>query len=171
MRTPARFLRRGSISGRTLLQGLVLPAALAVWWQVSTAGAGRTGLLPPPGRVLDILVDPGADLLATGSLFWNTGVSLARVALGFGLAVLIGVPVGVLMGYSGRARSLLNLSMEMARPLSPIALVPLSLILFRSMTFVELLGLTHLRYQHHLLHEMQVGMVFILFWGGFFPIL
>lgn len=91
--------------------------------------------------------------------------------MGFFVAVLIAIPLGFFMGSSRNARKYLSFAVEMARPLSPIALVPLSLILFRSRSFVELFNLSHLRYQNHILHEMQIGMVFILFWGAFFPVL
>jgi NitT/TauT family transport system permease protein len=163
--------RRRANRFSSLLPGLILPLVLLVWWQLAAGARGTTSLLPAPGQVLDLLLHPTQDQLATGSLLWNTTVSLVRVAMGFGLAAIFAIPTGILMGYSRYARKLLSLTMEMARPLSPIALVPLALILFRSRTFVEVFGLTHLRYQHHILHEMQVGMVFILFWGGFFPIL
>lgn len=60
---------------------------------------------------------------------------------------------------------------EMARPLSAIALLPLSIIIFKARTFAQVLGLRHLMYQKNLLNEMQLGMIFILFWGGVFPVI
>ena len=162
---------RSAIGAGRILPGLILPAGLLVWWQIASGAGSPSSLLPTPCSVIALLANPCSDQLATGSLLWNSTVSLVRVAMGFGAAALVAIPTGILMGHSRHVRRLLSLTVEMARPLSPIALIPLSLILFRSRSFVELLGLTHLRYQQHILHEMQVGMVFILFWGGFFPIL
>ncbi len=98
-------------------------------------------------------------------------MSLARVAVGFSLAALVGIPLGLVMGASAHARRLLSLMVEMARPLSAIALLPLSIIIFKARTFAQVLGLRHLMYQKNLLNEMQLGMIFILFWGGVFPII
>jgi NitT/TauT family transport system permease protein len=121
--------------------------------------------------VLNVLVHPLEDQISTGSLAWSSLVSLARVALGFSLAALVGIPLGLVMGASAHARRLLSLMVEMARPLSAIALLPLSIIIFKARTFAQVLGLRHLMYQKNLLNEMQLGMIFILFWGGVFPVI
>lgn len=128
-------------------------------------------MLPSPGRVLAVLAHPFADRISTGSLAWSTAVSLIRVAVGFALAALVGIPIGLIMGASGHARKFLSLIVEMARPLSAIALLPLSIIIFKARTFAQVLGLRHLVYSRHMFNELQLGMIFILFWGGVFPII
>jgi len=152
------------------LPGFAIPCLLVLWWYFATGG-GRDTLLPSPGEVASVLLHPLHDQISTGSLAWSALVSLTRVALGFCIAALIGIPTGLLMGASRNARKYLSLIVEMARPLSAIALLPLSIILFKAKTFSQLFGLQHLRYQKNLLNEMQLGMVFILFWGGVFPII
>lgn len=109
--------------------------------------------------------------MSSGSIAWSVFVSIVRISLGFTLAVLIGIPLGLLMGSSDLARNLMSLITEMARPLSAIALLPLSIMIFKAKTLTDLFGLTQLRYQRHILNELQLGMIFILTWGGFFPIL
>jgi len=161
---------RSSGGLRGLLPGLAIPLLLLSWWALSTAG-GTGAVLPPPVRVAAVLTHPFTDLMSAGSLAWNTAVSLVRILLGFLLAMAVGIPAGLLMGASGRVRRLLTPTVEMARPLSAIALIPLSILLFRSRTLSQLLGLGHLRYQRHILNEIQLGMIFILFWGGVFPII
>ncbi len=148
----------------------MIPCLLIIWWFTVTGG-GRDTLLPSPEEVTSILCNPFQDQISTGSMAWSTLVSLVRVTLGFSLAALIGIPVGLLMGASHHARKYLSLMVEMARPLSAIALLPLSIIIFKARTFSQLLGLEYLRYQKNLLNEMQLGMIFILFWGGVFPII
>ena len=165
-------MKSDSASGRWIshLPGLILPALLLLWWTIATGGNADT-IFPSPGEVASVLSYPFTDLMVTGSLFWNVTVSTVRIMLGFSLACLIGIPLGMMMGASSNARRLLSLTVEMARPLSAIALLPLSIILFKSVTLSQFLGLGHLRYQRHILNELQLGMIFILFWGGVFPII
>ncbi len=164
-------MKRDRASGGWLsrLPGLILPLLLLLWWGFATGG--RETLLPSPGEVFSVLIHPFTDLMATGSLSWNITVSFIRIMLGFSLAVLAGVPLGMLMGASRHVRSLLSIMVEMARPLSAIALLPLSIIIFKATTLSQFIGLGHLRYQRHMLNELQLGMIFILFWGGVFPII
>jgi NitT/TauT family transport system permease protein len=161
-----------SASGRWsgIVPGLGIPLLLLLWWILATGGRSDS-IFPRPGEVAGVLVHPFTDLMSAGSLAWNTSVSLVRICLGFLLAVLVGIPAGLVMGASRRARSLLTPTVEMARPLSAIALIPLSIMLFKSRTLSVVLGMGHLRYQRHMLNEIQLGMLFILFWGGVFPII
>ena len=158
----------GSLKNR--LPGLVIPLLLLLWWVLIT-GEGSDTLLPSPAEVFSILVHPFQDQISTGSLIWSMTVSLVRITLGFSLAAIIGIPIGLMMGASRHVRKFLSLMIEMARPLSAIALLPLSIILFKSETLTQFFGMSYLRYQRHLFNEMQLGMIFILFWGGVFPII
>ncbi len=160
---------KGAAGG--IIPGLVpLLSAFLLWYLASWSGI-LPPLLPSPSEVITILSDPFGDRLAAGSLAWNFFVSLIRVLSGFLLAASAAVPAGLLMGMSRRFEKFTSLSVELARPLSPIALIPLTLVLFRSRTLVDVLGLESLRYQHHLFHEIQIGMLIVIMWGGFFPIL
>jgi len=159
--------RRRWDPGRML--GIALPALLLAWWYLGTRGGGT--VLPPPGRVLEVLLHPGCDLISSGSILWSVWVSISRIALGFVCAVAVGVPLGLAMGGSRLYRRLLSVTVEMARPLSAIALLPLSIIIFRGDSMADLLGLSSLRYGRHILNELGLGMIFILFWGGVFPVI
>ncbi|MCK5132620.1 MAG: ABC transporter permease [Candidatus Sabulitectum sp.] len=152
---------------RNLLPGFIIPALILIVWFFFS---GST-LLPAPDLVIRILLHPSEDLLSCGSLLWNTGVSLIRVLLGLSIAILLGTPLGFMMGASQRFRQFTSVITELARPLSPIALLPLSIIIFKDTSFTEVLGLNHLKYTRHILNELQIGMVFILAWGGIFPVI
>jgi NitT/TauT family transport system permease protein len=154
-----------------ILPGLILPAVVLGVWILATEAGLKPALIPSPASVLGILSRPFESILASGSLAWNCFVSIVRVLVGFSIAAMTAVPAGLLMGSNRNARRFLSVSVELARPMSPLALVPLMLVLFRSRTLVDVLGLTSLRYSHHLFHEIQVGMIVVLVWGGFFPIL
>lgn len=167
------FLRRGNNrergSGVFSPEGLILPLVLLFFWHFFTRGGGS--VLPPPSDVLRVLTDPGSDIASSGSLLWNIYLSLVRVVLGMAAGILIGTPIGFLMGANGTTRRTLYLVTELARPLSPLALLPLSIILFRNTTLTTLLGLNHLRYSRHIFNEVQLGMIFVLFWGAVFPVI
>lgn len=152
---------------RKLLPGFALPGILLSLWYLFS---GST-MLPGPDRVFDVLFHPSSDFLSCGSLFWNTGVSLIRVMLGLSIAILLGTPMGFIMGASERFRRFTSVITELARPLSPIALLPLSIIIFKDTSFTEVFGLAELKYTKNILNELQIGMVFILAWGGIFPVI
>lgn len=152
---------------KSFLPGFLIPLLLLIVWYAFH----NRSLLPSPGDVLNVLSHPSEDYLSCGSLYWNIGVSLIRVLLGLFIAILLGTPVGFLMGASGRFRRFTSVITELARPLSPIALLPLSIIIFKDTSFTEIFGLNHLKYTRNILNELQVGMVFILAWGGIFPVI
>ena len=152
---------------RNNLPGFILPVLLLLLWYA--AGDGIS--LPAPGKVAGIILHPGRDLLASGSLLWNTGISLVRVIMGLILSVAVGTPLGFMMGESERFRKFTSVITELARPLSPLALLPLSIIVFKDTNLTDVFGLDQLKYSRNILNELQLGMIFILGWGGVFPVI
>ena len=73
-----------------------LAVVLTVWWLLSL-GASEFGL-PGPGAVIGSLLD----LLSTGRLQAALGVTLSSFAIGALLAVLVGAPLGIFMGFRRR---------------------------------------------------------------------
>jgi NitT/TauT family transport system permease protein len=128
------FEIRGRVpSGMSILLGLVPLALLACFWWFLTRGIpeervlGPT-ILPSPTEVVRSL----GDLLRSSdqdnrSLIDHVGLSLRRVALGFLLAIIVAVPIGILMGAFGSARSAMT-PIVTAGGYIPIAtLVPLTM--------------------------------------------
>ena len=70
--------------------------------------------------------------------------SLRRVAAGFGAAVLLGVPLGLTLGWYPAANQVVNPVMQVLRPISPIAWIPVAIIFFgvgdRAAMFLIFLG-------------------------------
>ena len=62
---------------------------------------------------------------------WNILSSLKRVALGFGLAALIGIPVGFMIGRFSFLSSMFNPLISLLRPVSPLAWLPIGLLVFK----------------------------------------
>jgi ABC-type nitrate/sulfonate/bicarbonate transport system permease component len=116
--------------GATLLLRVSVVLAFALLWQLTTMLAGSPFFpttLEIAGRFLDAWVlgpEAGERLRA------DVLPSLARLALGYGLAVLGGVGVGVAVGRSPRVRDYLDPVIEFLRAIPPPALLPLLIVLF-----------------------------------------
>ncbi len=103
---------------------LVLAAVIAVWWAV--VARTESAIFPTPWQVV-----AGAwELAQDGTLWEHIGASLFRVAIGFGLAVLLAVPLGLWMGWVSGAYRTFNPIFQMLRPISPIAWIPLAILWF-----------------------------------------
>lgn len=89
-------------------------------WQVAVM-VSRGNVLPGPGAVALGIVE----LAETGRLLAYVLGSLARVAAGFGLALLTGIPLGLAMGWFPRVGAALNPVLQLLRPISPLAWIPL----------------------------------------------
>jgi ABC-type nitrate/sulfonate/bicarbonate transport system permease component len=98
---------------------------LAVWWGVS-AWTANPILLPSPRVVVEALVELGGDL----ELFVHAGTSLARMILSIGLAAGLAIPLGLVMGLSRVLDDVIDPTIEMLRPISGIAWIPLALFIF-----------------------------------------
>ena len=80
---------------RAVVPPLVLALAVLVLWQALVVGTATSALLvPSPAAILGSLVDD-ADLFAR-----NAVVTLVEILIGFALGALVGVGLGVLLGYS-----------------------------------------------------------------------
>lgn len=101
-------------------------AALVIVWQLVAMLVGNHAILPQPLTVFTEL----AKLLASGEVFASAWISIARLVASFMLAALIGIPLGILMGLSPLARELIDPLVELLRPISGIAWIPLALFIF-----------------------------------------
>jgi NitT/TauT family transport system permease protein len=71
-----------------------------------------------------------AELLHKHVLWADIGDSLRRVAVGFCAAILVGIPVGLWLGWSAAANQVVNPVLQILRPISPIAWIPVAIIFF-----------------------------------------
>ncbi len=159
----SRRLPRAHIPG-----WMLIPLLFICIWEIAARIASTPWLFPPFTTVLDELLHPFRTRLASGSLFDNTLISLVRVMTGFFFAALFGVPGGVLLGAHRTLRRLFEPLVELFRPLCPIAWIPFAIAIFKLQTIPQLFGAS---FSNTILDHVQLGMVFVLFWGGFFPII
>jgi NitT/TauT family transport system permease protein len=98
---------------------------LLVVWDRAVAWSG-TQVFPSPGSVGEAL----AELAEDGRLLQFTVSSLYRVTWSFLLAILVGVPFGLMLGWFTWAHEAYNPLIQLLRPISPIAWIPLSILWF-----------------------------------------
>jgi NitT/TauT family transport system permease protein len=102
----------------------VIAVLIAVWWAV--VALTHSVVFPTPWQV----VTGTAELARDGTLFEHIFASLFRVGVGFGLAVLVAVPLGLWMGWVKGAYMTLNPLFQILRPISPIAWIPIAILWF-----------------------------------------
>lgn len=147
MKTAAHF--------KQILLGLVVPIAVVVLWQVMGNMPGMAGILPTPSKVMEgwhgwIFGQAGLGLNPyLGTWLSNVQYSTMRVAQGFVLAALIGVPLGLLIGWSRFISQMLDPLIQSLRPIPITAWLPFSIAVF---------GIR------------DVGSIFLIFLGGFYAI-
>lgn len=126
-------------------------AACLLLWQLACAYRLHLGFItfantPTPAEVLEAALK-----LAQSPKLWpHLSSSLLRVGAGFGLAAILGVTLGLLIGRQPLANNLLLPPLEVLRPIPAVAWIPLSILMFPS---------------------SEGSMIFITFIGALFPIL
>jgi NitT/TauT family transport system permease protein len=102
----------------------VIAVLLAAWWLIVVET--HSVIFPTPWQVVTGTVE----LIKDGTLFTHIGASLMRVGVGFSLAVLVAVPLGLWLGWVKGAFSTLNPLFQILRPISPIAWIPIAILWF-----------------------------------------
>ena len=103
---------------------VVVATLIAAWW--GAVHFSGTRIFPGPWDVVLGLVA----LAKEGVLLHHIAASLMRVAIGFLGAVTLSIPFGVAMGWYPPAYRALNPVIQMLRPISPIAWIPLAILWF-----------------------------------------
>lgn len=125
-RQAAVRLQRRSL-GREQLLAWALPLTLLVVWEVAARlGYLSSRILPEPLAVLSV----AWKLALSGQLWRDLGVSSWRAACGFAVGGGLGLLLGLLTGSLRRAELLLDTSLQMARNIPALALIPLVILWF-----------------------------------------
>jgi taurine transport system permease protein len=98
---------------------------LLAWVLVTETGLANELFLPSPQKVFSTLVEIATVGYQGSTLLEHVATSLYRILVGFGLACLIGIPLGVIMGLSEWVRAFFNPMIEFYRPLPPLGLYTL----------------------------------------------
>jgi nitrate/nitrite transport system permease protein len=103
-------------------------------WALLTQGGGN---FPTPAATFEAAVKLFADPFYSNGpndqgIGWNILFSLERVAVGFGLAALVGIPLGFLIGRFEFLNRMVNPLISLLRPVSPLAWLPIGLLVFKA---------------------------------------
>ena len=137
---PPAVASTGTPFSETLSAALraVLPPVLGMLllvsiWYVATL---KGGSIPGPVVVWDaatlLFADPFYDNGPNDQgIGWNVLASLERVGLGFGMAALVGIPLGFMLGRFAFLAQMINPIISLLRPVSPLAWLPIGLLVFQ----------------------------------------
>lgn len=133
---------------RKIFISMILPVSVIIIWAILTTFTGLipSYFLPSPSEVLQSF----ETLLMNGQLVQDTSLTLMRVILGLTVSALVGIPLGILMGWSDTVKDFSSLMVGILRPIPPIAWIPFAILWFG-------VGLE--------------SAIFIIFVGSVFPIL
>ena len=126
------------------LRPVVFIAVLLIVWEFA-ASRSAVHILPGPWETAGGIVD----LIRHGLLFKYVVASLFRVTWGFLLAAVLAIPIGLHIGWNRRAEMALNPLIQILRPISPLAWIPIAILWF---------GVGDL------------SSIFLIFLGCFFPL-
>lgn len=114
-----------------LLSFLGILTFFAVWQIASMTGMIDQKLLPPPTKIFVTLMDKFVNKEPDGNVLLVNMMASLQVALsGFLLAIVIGIPLGLVMGWWSYANQFLRPIFELIRPIPPIAWIPLVVVWF-----------------------------------------
>ena len=121
--------------------------AIVIVWQVVVVLSGaHVAILPSPWLTAETF----ATMVLSGELFVHIGASVRRVISAWLLAASVAIPLGLAMGRIRTIERRIDPFIELFRPISPLAWIPMSILWF---------GIG------------EAGKIFILFIGTFFPTL
>jgi ABC-type nitrate/sulfonate/bicarbonate transport system permease component len=101
-------------------------AVLALWEFATKIGKVDPIFLPAPSAVALAFLQ----LLISGELLFHAARSLGRLFVGYGIAAALGISIGLLIGWFRIVNQILKPLVELTRPVSPIALIPLAILWF-----------------------------------------
>ncbi|OBF26678.1 ABC transporter permease [Mycobacterium sp. ACS1612] len=141
--------RHASQWRRRLIRLTSVIAAIGLW-QVLTANHVRLWLRFDTLPTVTEIASAFLNRLGTQEYWLDLGQSLIRILTGFGLAAVVGVVTGILLGRSAAFADVFGPLTELARPIPAIAMVPVAILLFPT---------------------DEAGIVFITFLAAYFPIM
>jgi len=126
-RSPVRGQGSAARAVKSLLAfGVFLLAIFLIWELFATLGSFNRLLFP---SIINIFSRLGR-MIASGELAIETVATLSRMFLGYGVAIAVGVPLGLWMGRSRLAEDLFGPLVNFLLPIPALALVPLFILWF-----------------------------------------
>lgn len=111
---------------RRALMTVISLSAFLVLWQIADMYIFNPRLVPSPATTFSSALR----MLRTGDLQANVATSLFRILVGYGTGCVLGIILGGLIGRIALIRELADPLLELIRPISPVAIVPLAMLWF-----------------------------------------
>ncbi len=127
------------------------PIVAIILWELLAILISDSTILPYPLPTFKFWIELTVEGYMGRTLFQHTSMSLIRVLLGFSMASIIAIPLGITMGWIRHAETALGTIIETLRPIPPLAWIPLVLLWFGGTSILS--------------------QAIIIFIGAFFPIL
>jgi NitT/TauT family transport system permease protein len=156
-------------AGKLLLGSLIPALLLLLWWIGIRSG---TAVVPAFGDVLEVLAHPfrtPPDLYSR-SLAFSLLMTLLRLAIGFGLGVATAVPLGFWAGRNRVVDRILYPIVQISRSVNPVVLLPIVTVLFGLSSMASVVVGPVEAWKYDMWDQVQLAMIFILWWGAFFPV-
>ena len=120
-------------AGRILPPIAGMALLIGIWALLTQKG----GSIPTPAATFDAALKLFADPFYRKGpndqgIGWNVLFSLERVGLGFGLAAIVGIPLGFLIGRFATLNRMVSPLISLLKPVSPLAWLPIGLLVFKS---------------------------------------
>jgi len=142
--------------------------AVLLLWHVASK---ESAIVPSIPAVFEVLAHPLQEPASLDAipLAQSAAISMVRVGVGFGLAVLTGVPLGLLVGRSVWASDVVSPSLGAAMVISPVAWMPVTILVFGlSSPATALYGDDS--WQHGVLDQLRFAIIGVIWLGTLFPI-
>jgi nitrate/nitrite transport system permease protein len=122
-----------ALAGKVVPPVIGMALLVGIWGLLTKQG----GEFPTPGETFDAAVklfsDPFYDKGPNDQgIGWNILFSLERVGVGFGLAALVGIPLGFVIGRFSTMNRMVSPIISLLKPVSPLAWLPIGLLVFKS---------------------------------------
>lgn len=155
-----------------LVCGITLPLLILLLWQINAAPPGNFGL-PQISSVASLLLHMGQQPESGDipPLLFSLETSLLRTLLGFLLAVLIGLPTGILLGRIKAFRWLLSPLINVMYVISPLAWLPLLIWLIGFDSMAAVLHGQADAWEYPVQNNILPAMLLIIATASIFPII
>ena len=147
----------------------ILPVLLIIVWTLLSQIIDNKSILPSPYKVINNFVHSMDNFIGLGSLPRNIAHSLFRVVLGYGLGLMVAVPLGLLMGYFKIINKLFENFINLFKPVPPLAWQPLVLGWFGVASLATVVQLGYGQ-SYVFWDNFKLSMIFLIALGSFFPI-
>lgn len=123
-------MKRSKFDKQAVLYALFSITLFFILWQLIITFTDAKNTMPGPWPVIKLLFESFTVPIGKFTIIGHLLISLSRVLVGFGAATLLGIIVGIGMGTSNWAQSIIKPIFELLRPIPPIAWIPIVILFF-----------------------------------------